>query len=58
VEDAFGIGFYEYLDSGNYCFLEWPEIIEDYLPDSCVKIRILQKDDPGKRDIETEQIGL
>jgi tRNA threonylcarbamoyladenosine biosynthesis protein TsaE len=20
------LGFYEYIDSGNYCFIEWPEI--------------------------------
>jgi tRNA threonylcarbamoyladenosine biosynthesis protein TsaE len=57
VEDAFEIGFYEYLDSGNYCFLEWPGIIENYLPDSYVKIRILQTDDPDKRDIETALIN-
>jgi len=28
IEEAFGIGIEEYLDSPNYCFVEWPEIIE------------------------------
>ncbi len=31
IEEAFGIGIEEYLDSPNYCFIEWPEIIEPLL---------------------------
>ena len=31
IEEAFGIGIEEYLDSSNYCFIEWPEIIEPLL---------------------------
>lgn len=27
-----GIGFTEYVDSGAYCFVEWPELAEDLLP--------------------------
>lgn len=30
IEEAEAIGLYEYFDSGHYCFVEWPEIIEDY----------------------------
>lgn len=30
IEEAEAIGLYEYFDSGQYCFVEWPEIIEDY----------------------------
>jgi tRNA threonylcarbamoyladenosine biosynthesis protein TsaE len=37
-EEAFDIGYEEYLYSGNYCFLEWPEIIENLLPEDCVKV--------------------
>lgn len=51
VEDAFEIGFYEYFDSGNYCFIEWPDIIKDHLPEQFVKIQILEKEDPNLRDI-------
>jgi tRNA threonylcarbamoyladenosine biosynthesis protein TsaE len=36
-EEAFDIGYEEYLYSGNYCFLEWPEIIENLLPEDCIK---------------------
>lgn len=50
-EDAFQIGFFEYLDSGNYCFLEWPDLILPYLEVEYVKIKILQKQNPDLRDI-------
>ena len=29
-----------YLESGNYCFIEWPEVIEPILPDDIVKVQI------------------
>jgi len=50
-EDAFEIGFYEYFDSGNYCFIEWPDIIKDHLPEHYVNIQILEKEDADLRDI-------
>ena len=34
------IGAEEYFYSGNYCFIEWPEIAEPVLPDNCVKINV------------------
>ena len=40
--------------SGNYCFIEWPQIVEDYLPDDCVKIFIEVDDDTQVRTIKTE----
>ncbi len=41
IKEVFDIGFEEYLDSGDYCFIEWPEIIEDYVYDNCLKLNIL-----------------
>ncbi len=32
-EELLNIGFNEYIDSGNYCFIEWPEISETELPE-------------------------
>jgi len=49
-EEAFDIGYEEYLYSGNYCFLEWPEIIEALLPVDCQKIYI--EDRAGTRFIK------
>lgn len=40
AEEALDIGTEEYLDSGEYCFLEWSEIIEPILPSRYVKVVI------------------
>jgi tRNA threonylcarbamoyladenosine biosynthesis protein TsaE len=34
------LGIEEYFFSGSYCFIEWPEIIEEILPASSAKIKI------------------
>jgi len=39
-EEVFDFGYEEYFYSGNYCFVEWPEIIEDLLPANTAWIRI------------------
>ncbi|TAL58068.1 MAG: tRNA (adenosine(37)-N6)-threonylcarbamoyltransferase complex ATPase subunit type 1 TsaE [Bacteroidetes bacterium] len=47
--EAFDIGFEEYLDNKNYCFIEWPEKIERLLLPGCVKVKIEVKE--GERII-------
>ena len=42
--EAYDFGFEEYLHSGNYCFIEWPEKIEHLLPPDFVKVKIEVKD--------------
>ena len=49
-EEALDFGIYEYFDSGSICLLEWPEMIEDLLPDNIIKIRMLLNDD-NSRDL-------
>ncbi len=39
-EEAYDIGFEEYLDSGDWCLIEWPEKVENLLPLDTVVIRI------------------
>ncbi|WP_219011364.1 tRNA (adenosine(37)-N6)-threonylcarbamoyltransferase complex ATPase subunit type 1 TsaE [Aquimarina litoralis] len=47
-EEAYDIGFEEYLDTKSWIFIEWPEKIGNLLPIDSVKIKIgLQND--GKR---------
>ena len=36
LEEAMDIGFEEYIYSGNYCFIEWPEKVAQILPSSLV----------------------
>ena len=38
--EALDIGFEEYLYSGNYCFIEWPEKVPELLPESYISINI------------------
>ncbi len=40
IEEAFDIGYEDYLYSGNYCLIEWPEKIEQILPDNIVAVKI------------------
>lgn len=40
VEEALDIGIEDYLYSGNLCLLEWPELIESFLPAQYLKINI------------------
>ncbi|MCB9184238.1 MAG: tRNA (adenosine(37)-N6)-threonylcarbamoyltransferase complex ATPase subunit type 1 TsaE [Flavobacteriales bacterium] len=47
-----GIGFEEYLDSGAYCFIEWPELAAEMLPDDAVHLRVHAQAD-GSRTIES-----
>ncbi|WP_299437018.1 tRNA (adenosine(37)-N6)-threonylcarbamoyltransferase complex ATPase subunit type 1 TsaE [uncultured Aquimarina sp.] len=47
-EEAYDIGFEEYLDTDAWIFIEWPEKIANLLPENSVKIKIELLDD-GKR---------
>lgn len=48
--EALDIGLYEYLDSGCLCLMEWPENIEDLLPEETLKVQIAVLED-GTREI-------
>lgn len=39
-EEALDIGFYDYIDSGNLCIMEWPENIEEILPEETLRVSI------------------
>lgn len=40
IDEALSIGIEEYLDSGNYCFIEWHNVIAPLLPIDVVTIAI------------------
>ncbi|MBO7456271.1 MAG: tRNA (adenosine(37)-N6)-threonylcarbamoyltransferase complex ATPase subunit type 1 TsaE [Paludibacteraceae bacterium] len=40
IREAIDFGAEEYLYSGKYCFIEWPEIIEPLLPENTVWVKI------------------
>lgn len=51
-EEAFDFGYEDYFYSGNICFVEWPELIEELLPGNTLKISICVEED-GARAVET-----
>ena len=39
-EEVFDFGIEEYLTGDSYCFMEWPELVEEILPPETVKVKI------------------
>jgi len=44
IEEAREIGFSDYLYSGHFCLIEWPQVVESILPDSYLYITITTLD--------------
>jgi tRNA threonylcarbamoyladenosine biosynthesis protein TsaE len=40
--EVMDLGFEDYAYSGNLCLMEWPELIEDLLPDNTVNVHIAE----------------
>jgi tRNA threonylcarbamoyladenosine biosynthesis protein TsaE len=38
--EALDLGYEDYLYSGNYCFIEWPEKISELLPERYVEVKL------------------
>ena len=52
IEEVYDMGYEDYFYSGNLCFIEWPELIEDLLPADAVRVTIEEQPD-GSRLIRT-----
>lgn len=48
IEELYDMGAEEYFYSGNLCLMEWPELVEDALPEETVKVTI-EKETDGTR---------
>ena len=53
IREAMDFGAEEYLYSGNYCFVEWPDIISPILPEDTVYVSITPQPD-GSRTLTIE----
>jgi tRNA threonylcarbamoyladenosine biosynthesis protein TsaE len=40
LQEIIDLGYEEYFYSGNYCFLEWSELLEELLPPEALKLKI------------------
>ena len=47
LEEVYDMGYEDYFYSGSLCFLEWPELIDDLLPEDATKVTIEATDDGG-----------
>lgn len=50
LNEAYDMGCDEYFYSGHPCFVEWPELIEDILPQEAVRVDISELPD-GSRQV-------
>ena len=50
--EALDLGYEEYFYSGNYCFIEWPEKIQNLLPQNCVSVKINIKNQTREIEIK------
>lgn len=48
LSEAVEIGLYDYLDSGCLCIMEWPENIEELLPEETLKVSISVNPDQSR----------
>ena len=53
LSEAYDIGFEDYLYSGALCLIEWPELIEELLPENALHVHIDVNGD-GARTINWE----
>ena len=51
IEEVYDMEYEDYFYSGALCFIEWPELIEDLLPEDAVRVHIEETED-GKRTVE------
>ena len=50
IEEVYDMGYEDYFYSGALCFIEWPELIEDILPDDAVHVNITEQEDGSRLD--------
>ena len=53
LSEALDLGLYDYLDSGYLCLIEWPENIEELLPEETLRVTITVDPD-GSRILNWE----
>ena len=52
LEEVYDMGYEDYFYSGSLCFIEWPELIEELLPEGTVRVTIEELDEGRRLKIE------
>ena len=48
IEEVYDMGYEEYIYNNSICFIEWPELIEDLLPENATKVTIEEQEDGSR----------
>lgn len=48
IEEVYDMGYEDYFYSGALCFIEWPELVEELLPEETVKISMEEQSDGSR----------
>lgn len=51
LEEVYDMGYEDYFYSGCLCFIEWPELVEELLPENVTKVNITENED-GSRTVK------
>jgi len=49
LEEVMDIGYEDYFYSGSFCLIEWPEMVEELLPQGAVIVKIEEDEASGRR---------
>lgn len=49
IEEVYDMGYEDYFYSGALCFIEWPELAEEVLPEDTVRISIEEQPDGSRK---------
>ena len=49
LAEVYDMGYEDYFYGGNLCFLEWPELIEEILPEDATKVTITEEADGSRK---------
>lgn len=58
LNEAYDMGYEDYLYSKAYCFIEWPEKIEELLPADYVRVNITVENQIRKIDFSFENLAV
>ena len=52
LEEVYDMGYEDYFYSGAPCFIEWPELIEELLPEEAIRVEIKEMEE-GERVVHS-----
>ena len=48
IEEVYDMGYEDYFYGGAVCFIEWPELVEELLPEDAVSVSIEERPDGSR----------